>query len=133
MPTALGNRVRRLRTELGLTQDALAQKAGISKSFLSDVENGKRSIGAETLLDLGRSMGVSLDYLMTGAASDDHEKQTQIPPALARFAADEGLSMRDTLTLLNMLEQVISARKEAGRRLNAVDWREFHTAVKKFL
>lgn len=133
MPTALGDRVKRLRTELGLTQDALAQKAGISKSFLSDVENGKRSIGAETLLDLGRSMGVSLDYLMTGAASDDHEKQTQIPPVLARFAAEEGLSVRDTLTLLHMLEQTVTTRKEAGKRLNEVDWREFYTAVKKFL
>src|SRR5436309_1218693 len=71
MPMTVGERIRRRRSELGLTQDGLAQKAVISKSFLSDVENGKRSIGAETLLDLGHSMEVSLDYLMTGEVSED--------------------------------------------------------------
>jgi len=39
-------RIRRL--ELALTQDHLAEKAGISKSFLSDLESGRRSISAET-------------------------------------------------------------------------------------
>lgn len=64
--TTVGERVKQRRAELGWTQDALAEKAGISKSFLSDVENGRRSLGAETLLDLGRAMGVSLGYLMIG-------------------------------------------------------------------
>ena len=79
MPTTVGERVKRRRTELGLTQDELAQKAGISKGFLSDLENGKRSIGAERLLDLGRAMSVSLDFLMTGKDSKDQEAQVQIP------------------------------------------------------
>jgi len=132
MTTKVGERVRRLRAELGLTQDGLAQKAGISKGFLSDLENGKRSIGAETLLDLGRAMGVSLDYLMTGNGSDDQQDQAKIPSALARFAAAEGLSVRDTLTLLHMHEQIAATRKGAGKRSEKVDWREFYAAVKKF-
>ncbi len=133
MSTTVGKRVRRLRTDLGLTQDELAQKAGISKSFLSDLENGKRSIGAETLLDLGRAMSVSLDFLMTGNGSKDHEQQEQIPASLARFAAEEGLSVRDTLTLLHMQEQIAATRKGAGKRAEKVDWQEFYNAVKKFL
>jgi len=133
MPTTVGERVRRIRTNLSLTQDELAQKAGISKSFLSDLENGKRSIGAETLLDLGRAMSVSLDYLMTGNGSKDQEEQAQIPASLANVAAEEGLSVRDTLTLLRMQEQIAATRKGAGRRLEKIDWREFFGAVKKFL
>lgn len=133
MPMTVGDRVRQRRNELGLKQEDLAQKAGISKSFLSDVENGKRSIGAETLLDLSRAMGVSLDYLMTGEDSDDQEKQAEIPPALATFAAEEGLSVRDTLTLLHMQQQIVTTRKEAGKRQERVDWKEFYNAVKKFL
>lgn len=133
MPTTVGERVRRRRNELGLKQEDLAQKAGISKSFLSDLENGKRSIGAETLLDLGRAMGLSLDYLMTGNGSKEHEGEEQIPPALAKFAAEEGLSVRDTLTLLHMHEQIAATRKGAGKKLEKVNWQEFYTAVKKFL
>lgn len=132
MPSSIGERIRHRRTELGLTQDDLSQKAGISKSFLSDVENGKRSIGAETLYDLGRAMAVSLDYLMSGEGEEGQE-QAQIPTDLATFAAEEGLSVRDTITLLKLREQISSSRKGVGKRNEKVDWKEFYDAVKKFL
>ena len=133
MPT-VGDRVKHRRLELGLSQDALAQRAGISKSFLSDLETGKRSVGAETLLDLGRAMGVSLDLLMTGEESGDQKPDVQIPTGLASVAAEEELSFRQALALLRMQEQIIAQRKSAKRNdLDKVNWREFYRAVKKFL
>ena len=128
----VGERVRTRRIELGLSQDALAEKAGISKSFLSDLENNRRSIGAETLLDLGRAMGVSLDFLMTGEASED-QTQKEIPAALATFAAEEGLSVRDMMTLLDVQERIMVARKKPKERIKQVDWKAFYDSVKKFL
>ena len=128
----VGERVRTRRVELGFSQDALAEKAGISKSFLSDLENNRRSIGAETLLDLGRAMGVSLDFLMTGEASED-QTQKEIPAALATFAAEEGLSVRDMMTLLDVQERIMVARKKPKARLEQVDWKAFYESVKKFL
>lgn len=128
----VGERVRNRRVELGLSQDALAEKAGISKSFLSDLENGRRSIGAETLLDLGRAMGVSLDFLMTGEASED-QTEKEIPAALARFAAEERLSVRDMMTLLDVQERIMAARKKPKARLDQIDWKAFYESVKKFL
>lgn len=133
--SSVGERVRRRRRELGWSQDLLAQKAGISKSFLSDLETGKRSIGADTLLDLGRALSVSLDFLMTGEAGEGELPDFQIPGALAAFAAEEGISLRRTLTLLHMQRQIVLHRKEPvrKRRQKPVDWREFYQAVKKFL
>jgi len=132
MAMTMGERVRHRRTQLGLTQDDLAQKAGISKSFLSDLENDKRSIGAETLLDLGQAMGVSLDFLMTGEASED-QTQKEIPAALATFAAEEGLSVRDMMTLLDVQERIMVARKKPKDRIKQIDWKAFYQSVKKFL
>ena len=40
----LGQRIRRLRTGKGWTQVELAEKVGIDRSFLADVERGKRNI-----------------------------------------------------------------------------------------
>jgi transcriptional regulator with XRE-family HTH domain len=130
---SVGERVRGRRQELGWSQDVLAQKAGISKSFLSDLETGKRSVGADTLLDLGRALSVSLDYLMTSEAGEAPD--LQIPGDLAAFAAEEELSLRQTLTLLHMQRQIVLHRKEPvrKRREETVDWREFYRAVKKFL
>src|SRR5262249_29523225 len=133
MPT-VGERIKTRRAELGWTQDQLAEKAGISKSFVSDVENGKRSIGAETLLDVGRALGVSLDFLMTGKGSGEQQAEAQIPASLAQFAADEGLSVRETLTLMELQERIIAARRASRReRLEEVDWKKFYDSVKRFL
>jgi transcriptional regulator with XRE-family HTH domain len=130
VPT-VGERVKTRRLELGLSQDALADKAGISKSFLSDLENNRRSIGAETLLDLGRAMSVSLDFLMTGEASGDQANK-EIPASLARFAAEKGLSVRETMTLLDLQERIMASRRKKAR-LEQVDWKTFYEAVKKFM
>ena len=131
---SVGERIRGRRTELGWTQDQLAQKAGLSKSFLSDLENGKRSVGANKLLDIARALGVSLDFLMTGTASQDQKSEVPIPASLARFAAEERLSFRQTLMLLEMQNQIVAHRSAKKKdSLEAVDWRKFYEAVKEFL
>lgn len=40
---ALGETVRRLRESVGLTQDELAHRVGIERSYLSHVERGKKN------------------------------------------------------------------------------------------
>lgn len=131
---ALGERIKQRRLELGWTQEVLAQKAGISKGFLSDLENGKRGIGAETLLDVGRVLGVSLDSLMTGEAAEDAVRaEIEIPQALADFASTRGLSFRQTLTLLQMQRQIVARRTAAGAERVGFDWARFYESVKEFL
>jgi len=130
----VGERIKKRRIELGWTQDQLGQKAGISKSFLSDLENGKRSVSADNLLDIARVLNLSLDYLMTGDEKESLALQVQIPSSLASFAAKAGLSFSLALTLLDMHNQIVahrSATKKDG--LEKVDWQKFYEAVKEFL
>ncbi|SCC93179.1 Transcriptional regulator, XRE family [Thiomonas sp. X19] len=47
----------------GFTQDALAEKAGISKAYLSQIETGKRIGVARTLKALAAALGVTLNEL----------------------------------------------------------------------
>lgn len=130
----IGDRIRQRRLELGWTQDVLAEKAGISKSFLSDLENGKRNIGADKLFDIGRVLGLSLDYLMTGEQGTAPPLDVQIPSSLATFAADEGISFRQVLMLLEMQQQIVAHRSKSRKDdLEKVDWRKFYEAVKEFL
>ena len=136
MPT-VGSRIRRRREALGWIQEELATKAKISKSFLSDLENGKRNVGADKLLDIARALNLSLDYLMTGEATKDAEaapSDVQIPNSLASFAADHGISFREVMALLDMQNQIIAHRSSVKKGdLEDVDWQQFYEAVKKFL
>lgn len=130
----VGERIKSRRVQLGWTQDQLCQKSGISKGFLSDLENEKRSVSASNLLDIARALSVSLDFLMTGTASEEAPADVSIPASLAKFAAQEGISLRQTLMLLDMHKQILahrSTRKKDG--LESVDWRGFYEGVKAFL
>lgn len=135
--STVGARIRARREELGWTQEDLARKANISKSFLSDIENGKRSVGADKLLDVARALSRSLDFLMTGKDAESGElspTEVQIPKSLAKFAADEGLSFRQALALLEMQNQIIAHRSSVKKGdLETVDWQKFYEAVKEFL
>jgi transcriptional regulator with XRE-family HTH domain len=45
----IGLRIKELRTERNLTQEAIAFKADIDRTFMNHVENGKRNISVDTL------------------------------------------------------------------------------------
>lgn len=131
----LGNRIKERRTALGWTQDVLAQKAGISKGFLSDLENSKRNVSAETLLDVAKVLGLSLDYLMTGADGESGmQEMFAFPAGLAELASREKMSFAQTLTLLKMQKQIV-ANRSVSKKLatDDFDWQKFYRSVKEFL
>lgn len=45
----IGLRIKELRKELGLTQEALAFKAELDKTYVNEVENGKRNVSVVNL------------------------------------------------------------------------------------
>ena len=59
----IAGRVRSLRTELGLTLDALATKCEVSRSMLSLIERGESSATAVVLDKIATGLGVSLASL----------------------------------------------------------------------
>ena len=45
----VGNRIRQLRKELLLSQESLALKAGLDRTYIASVENGKRNLSIMSL------------------------------------------------------------------------------------
>lgn len=66
----IGKRITARRKQLGLTQEALAEKADLTTQFVSYAESGKRAMRPENLLKLSAALGVSADYLLTGQIVD---------------------------------------------------------------
>ena len=63
----LGQRIRKQRTQLGWTQEALAEHIGVSTSFVGHIERGTRKASLETLVSVANSLKISLDYLLAGS------------------------------------------------------------------
>lgn len=56
----LGQNILRLRKEKGLTQEQLANEAGISRRYLSDIENQKRQISLAIIEWIVREIRISI-------------------------------------------------------------------------
>lgn len=60
----LGERIKERRKSLGWTQQTLCDKTGLSKGFLSDVENGKTSVCVDNLVEIAKALSVSVGHLV---------------------------------------------------------------------
>lgn len=60
----LGRRVRQQRTMCGMTQEELAEKSGISCSFVGHIERGEKKFSIGTLVALCNAMTISPNYLL---------------------------------------------------------------------
>ena len=56
----VGQRIKELRKNIGISQETLANKAEIDRTYVTDVENGRRNIAIENLEKLILALGVSL-------------------------------------------------------------------------
>lgn len=64
---SLGNKVRNRRYELGLTQEELSQRTGLSTGHISDIENGHRKqIQTKTIKRLAKGLGMTLEQVLGG-------------------------------------------------------------------
>lgn len=66
---SIGQRIKKIRYNLGLTQDKLASEANISRSYLADVENDRYNPSFDTLEKIADALNVSVDRLTGEAAS----------------------------------------------------------------
>lgn len=64
--TVLGNRIREMRKETGLSQEKFALKIGMDRTYFASVELGKRNIAIINLEKIAKGLGVTLAQLFEG-------------------------------------------------------------------
>lgn len=62
----VGERIRKRRQRLGWTISDVTDKTNISRAYLCEVEQGKRSIGFAKLYYLGQVLGRTTDWFAKG-------------------------------------------------------------------
>lgn len=81
----LGKRIREVRRQAGITQEKLAEKMGISASYLGHVERGTRIASLETVVAACNALQVSMDYLLKASLD---LKQTYLPDSISPMEKD---------------------------------------------
>ncbi len=63
-PRTIGMKIQRLREKRGMTQEALAAKAGVSRGFLARLETGRHDPSLTTVGKLAKALKVKLGELL---------------------------------------------------------------------
>lgn len=132
----IGQRINYVRTQQGFTLERLAQRAGVSKSFLWEVEHDRSGISGKRLLEVADALGASVDYLLRGGSTPetDEARSVEIPAELSEVAEELGLTFRQTRILLDVDRSIVARRGgRAGGRKNKEAWRSLYEAVSPFM
>lgn len=70
LQVALGRTIVRLRKDTGLSQEALALKCGIARTYMTGVERGRHNLSLELLERIARGLGTDTGALLTAAEQD---------------------------------------------------------------
>ncbi len=60
----LGKNLKRIRTEKGTTQGDIVRSLGVSRSFVSNIENGKTNPTLATIAKLAKALDVPIEELI---------------------------------------------------------------------
>ena len=98
MKEKFGMRVREKRQEEGMSQAMLAEKAGISRNYLSQIERGEAvNLSWQVKKQLADRLGIAVEKTPDEATLLDN-----LPPGLKEFAEAKGLLEPDILMLARL-------------------------------
>lgn len=112
--TDIGERIKRRRLKLGLTQEELAARTELSKGFISQLERNLTSPSIQTLMDILEVLGVDISDFF---AKDEDEKVVFTPDDM--FEKEDG-DIRSTVLWLvpnaqkNALEPIMVTIESGG-------------------
>jgi len=67
LKTLLGVAIKTQRTSLGISQEELAHRAGLHRTYISDLERGARNPSIESIEKIARALQISLAKLFEQA------------------------------------------------------------------
>jgi len=68
---AFGSRVRALRHSIGISQEALADKCGLDRTYVGGIERGERNPSLRNISRIAVALNVSVSDLMSGVGPRD--------------------------------------------------------------
>lgn len=98
---AVGERIRKKRALIGLSQDELAERIDRAPKYISDIERGICGMSIETMLAFSQQLDLPLDYLMFGELTEK----------------DEDIQTNEESAIIHLISQCSPLQKEYAIRL----------------
>ena len=132
--TVVEDKARNIRINHGLTQKEFGEILGISKSYVSDIENGYTGLSVEHINKICNNYNVSFDYIMGLSNTLESYEEINVNAKvignnLKKFRKDKKLPQKAIFTELNTTSSTWSAY-ETGKVIIKTDF--LYTVCKKY-
>jgi DNA-binding XRE family transcriptional regulator len=97
----LGEKIKRFRKQAGLTQEQLAKKTNLSRSYIADVERNRYNPSFETLKSISKGLNIPLSKL-SDEENNDNENLT--PEFYAIQRNSKKLTQKEQQKLLKIMK-----------------------------
>ena len=111
MALSLGEKIRMLRREKGLSQVLLEKKSGVNSKLLSKYENGRIIPTADTLRKIAEGLETSADYLIFDNVPKDGLSQIVDLDLFEKFKEVERMDAESKNIIKSLIEAVIIKNK----------------------
>jgi len=95
----MGQRIMVRRKALRMTQEALAEKLGVSTQMISNLELGKKAIRPDNLARVCDVLGLSADFVLTGTSTKT--AVDAVTEKLVQLTAEELRMVNDMIDYMN--------------------------------
>lgn len=97
----IGNRIRQYRKSVGLTQEKLSEKIGITPKHLSKLEAGRHNPHFDTIILLAKELDVPIDAFL------EDVEDNQVNTFLQMMKSDISLMSKKQLTMLKRFIEML--------------------------
>jgi transcriptional regulator with XRE-family HTH domain len=129
---SLAERIRKAREKAEMTLDQLAKTAGVSKTYVWELEqdtDGTKKPSAELLLKIANALSITLADLMGSPSVKADNRTVELSESLQEF----GERMRKLKTPLTEVEirDLATTRFRGGQPKTADDWHDLYRVLKR--
>ena len=107
----LGEKIRKLRKQKELSQEALATEAGINSNHLSRLERGVFQPSIEVLKKLALSLEVNVDSLLSNEDEDRPEVTIKNKELSERIRLIDQLETEDQQAIMRVIDSMLTKRR----------------------
>lgn len=113
-------RIIKIREEKNLSQEKFAEKLGLSRNFINQVENGKKNISDRTISDICRLFNVNEEWLRTGNGEQYLQPEDKLSTYIADIITGDDDFIKDLISAYMELDELSeeALRKLADSMLN---------------
>ncbi|MCL4560881.1 MAG: transcriptional regulator [Chloroflexi bacterium] len=123
----IGKRLRSLRRRKGLSQAVLAERSGISRASITNLERGRAGdVRAETLARLATALEVDL-FALVSERKAEPAAGVIIPAALGKFALSQNLNYREVQFLAEI------PFSDARQPSKVEEWEKIYIVLKPYM